>query len=289
MGERDLALGSRLSSYKSGDRRLAPPDLKDLASDGNSIGDLSLLFRKCVLCLLSLSRSISCRYVLGFTLVLSSSISSFAASDSSPLIVLVRFLLDVCRLSRIPLSLAGTTTGLPPAEYVGLDCVGFPLADPLFLKVLSCLGLVERLTTPPRPTFRVTFLLDVFKLLACGVAFVDFFDVVSFFFVVNRTWPFVVFVIVIAPPLVVFTSSFPSLRFLILVNFCLASDVLAKETSLSLASTTFDRLFEIIFKRASDLIALLPAGDLPGPLLNFLFNIPLLLDLALSPFFFLKA
>ena len=144
----------------------------------------------------------------GFTLVLSSSISSFAASDTSPWIVLVRFLLDVCRLSRIPLSLAGTTTGLPPALYVGLDCVGFPLADPLFLRVLSCFGLVERLTTPPRPTFRVTFLLDVFKLLACGFVFVDFFDaVVSFFFVVNRTWPLVVFVIVIAPPLVVFTSS----------------------------------------------------------------------------------
>ena len=115
-------------------------------------------------------------------------------------------------MSRIPLSLAGTKTGLPPAEYAGLDCVGLPLADPLSLKVLSCFGLVERLTTPPRPTFRVTFLLDAFKLLACGFVFVDFFDVVvSFFFVVNRTWPLVVFVIVIAPPLVVFTSSYKAM------------------------------------------------------------------------------
>ena len=159
----------------------------------------------------------------GFTLVLSSSISSFAASDTSPWIVLVRFLLDVCRLSRIPLSLAGTKTGLPPAEYVGLACVGFPLADPLFLRVLSCFGLVERLTTPPRPTFRVTFLLDVFKLLACGVAFVEFFDVVSFFFVVNRTWPFVVFVIVIAPPLVVFTSSCKTREWR--YNYCTGEDI----------------------------------------------------------------
>ena len=55
------ALVSLLSSYNSSDKRLAPPDLKDLASDGNSMGDLSLSLRKCVRCLRSLSRSISCR------------------------------------------------------------------------------------------------------------------------------------------------------------------------------------------------------------------------------------
>ena len=120
------ALGILRSSYKSGDKCLAPPDLKDLERDDNSIGDLSLSLRKCVSCLRSLSRSISCRYVLwvvkeiqvinivkeskisfivlhdvnvhiflylltGLTLVLSSSMSSFAASESSPLIVLVSF------------------------------------------------------------------------------------------------------------------------------------------------------------------------------------------------------
>ena len=113
--------------------------------------------------------------------------SNFAASDNSPLIVLVRFLLDNCRLSRIPLSLAGTKTGLPPVD-AGLDCPVLPLADAFALNVLSCLGLVDRLTTPPLPTFRVTFLLDVFKFLACVDGFVDFLAVVaSFFFVVNRT------------------------------------------------------------------------------------------------------
>ena len=97
----------------------------------------------------------------GLTLVLSSSMSSFAASDSSPLIVLVSFRGDNCRLSRASLSRA-VRTGLPPTVDEALDCpaLSLPLVEALPLKVLSCFGLVDRLTTPPRPTFRVTFLFD---------------------------------------------------------------------------------------------------------------------------------
>ena len=150
----------------------------------------------------------------GLTLVFSNSMSNFAASDNSPFIVLVNFLGDNCRSSRVPRSLA-IRTGLPPTVEPDLGCTliflgnALVLPRPIFLKVLSCLGLVVRLTTPPRPTFRSTFLLDEGKFLVWATPFGDFLgDVVAFFFfVVNRTWPLVVFVIVIAPPFVVFTSS----------------------------------------------------------------------------------
>lgn len=146
----------------------------------------------------------------GFTLVLSNSMSNFAASDSSPLIVLVKFRFDIWRLSRFPLSLAGTNTGVPPADWrAGLVCAAVLLADPLLRELLCCLGLVERLKAPPLPTFRATFLFGVLKFLVCADVLVDFFAAaVSFFFVVKRTSPLVVFVMVIAPPFVVLTSSY---------------------------------------------------------------------------------
>ena len=150
----------------------------------------------------------------GLTLVFSNSMSNFAASDNSPLIVLVSFLGDNCRSSRAPRSLA-IRTGRPPTVEPDLGSEIFPgnlldLPRPMFLKVLSCLGLVVKLTTPPRPTFRITFLLDdEGRFLVWADAFGDFFgeEAEFFFFVVSRTWPLVVFVIVIAPPFVVLTSS----------------------------------------------------------------------------------
>ena len=69
-------------------------------------------------------------------------------------------------MSRVSLSLA-VSTGLPPTVDEGLDCavLPLPLVEALPLKVLSCFGLVVKLTTPPRPTFLITFLLDEDKFL----------------------------------------------------------------------------------------------------------------------------
>ena len=164
--------------------------------------------------------------ITGLTLVLSSSMSNFAASDISPLMVLVNFLGDPYLSSRNPpvtrprttvaLSLA-IRTGLPPT--VDPDRAFLPPeggapclleSNPGSLKVLSCLGRVRRLTTPPRPTFRVTFLLGDGSegLLWPDVrtaALLEAFD--CSFLVVSTTFPLVVLVMVMPPPFVVFTSS----------------------------------------------------------------------------------
>ena len=143
--------------------------------------------------------------------------SSFAASDNSPLMVLVSFLGDTCLSSRNPASLSlAIKTGLPPTVEPDRGCATLslggapPLPRPAPLKVLSCLGRVLRLTTPPRPTFRITFLLgDAGKFLDWPDNAADFLGetVDSFFLVVSTTCPLVVLVMVMPPPLVVFTSS----------------------------------------------------------------------------------
>ena len=90
----------------------------------------------------------------GLTRVFNNSMSSLAASDNSPLMVLVNFLGDSWISFRAALSLA-ICTGLPPTVDPDRACAPLPLDKvlplprPVDLKVLSCLGFVDKLTTPP--------------------------------------------------------------------------------------------------------------------------------------------